>query len=163
PLAQVHVARVELGPGVHDRDDRLALVVLGVGAELAHPGAVAERAQPVPAVPAVAPELLGCPPLGGHVRPQPARILPISSRMFSGSSRLGGRTSRRARPSWASASLTTLTLSAEASAARSSSNARHASQIFIAPSQSPPRSVYSMPTDSLGFTLTRPEVKPRAP
>ncbi len=42
---QVHVARVQLGPGVENGDDRLALVLGGVHPELAHPRPVTEGAQ----------------------------------------------------------------------------------------------------------------------
>ena len=87
----------------------------------------------------------------------------ICWRSESGSSRLGGRTSRPQRPSCASASFTTLTLSADPPAARRSSNGRISSHVSIAPARSPARSAPSMDSDSDGLTLARPEVKPRAP
>src|ERR1700693_5403736 len=99
----------------------------------------------------------------GHLRPQLARMPAISALMSAGSGRLGGRTSARHRPSWARASLTTLTLSAEESAPRSSSNRRTDSQIFIAAPKSLPRSASSMARARAGLTLARPEVKPCAP
>ena len=85
-------------------------------AELAHPGPVAERPQArraLAAEPAVAAQFFR---LLRHARPQPVRMARISSLTSAGRGRLGGRTSARHRPSWASASLTTLTLSALASA-----------------------------------------------
>src|SRR5262245_7885194 len=71
PLAQVHVARVQLGPGVQDGDERLAQVLLVLDAELAHPRPVAEGPQPrgaLAAEPAVAAQVFRL--LRGHVRPQ---------------------------------------------------------------------------------------------
>ena len=59
--------------------------------------------------------------------------------------------------------MTTLTLSAEESAARSSSKARQSSQAFMAPAVSPPRSDSSIDSASAGATFTSPEVNPRAP
>ena len=75
----------------------------------------------------------------------------------------GGRTAREARPSCDRASFTTVTLSAEASSARSSSKARTDSQCRIAASKSLSRSARSKACDSFGTTLTRPEVNPLAP
>ena len=87
----------------------------------------------------------------------------ISSLMAAGRGRLGGRTSARARPSWARASLTTLTLSAEESARRSSSNLRTVSQTFMAAPKSSARSASNMASARPGATFARPEVNPRAP
>ena len=78
-LAQVHVARVQLGPGVQDGDERLAEVLLGLDAELAHPGPVAELPQPRrprPAEPAEAAQVLR---LSFTPVSQVARIRAISS------------------------------------------------------------------------------------
>src|SRR5450755_4182293 len=182
------MARVHLRPRVEDRDDRLAEVLLGGDAELAHPRAVAEGPQarhPLAAEPAVTAELFGCLPFGclpfggtGHGRvplPAPAalpvsfaanglqdrRISPTATRSESGKTRLGGRTSRPHRSSWARASFTTLTLSAEPPAARRSSNGRISSHTSIAPGWSPVRSAPSRDSDRAGMTLARPEVNPR--
>ena len=95
--------------------------------------------------------------------PHALRMAVTCARTSPGKGRLGGRTSERHRPSWASASLTTLTLSAEESAARRSSNGRTDSHTFIATLKSPARSASSMAMDSAGATLTSPEVKPWAP
>ncbi len=59
--------------------------------------------------------------------------------------------------------MTTLTLSAEESAPRSSSNGLIASQVVIAAVMSPRRSAASMASGIAGATLTRPEVNPWAP
>ena len=75
--------------------------------------------------------------------------------MSAGRGRLGGRTSARHRPSWARASLTTLTLSALASASRSSSNRRTLSQAFIAAGKSLARSAASMESASAGADVSQ--------
>src|SRR5919205_3052600 len=115
----MHMTRIDVGPGVQDGDDGLAQVLLGQIAELAGPGPVAEGAQPVGAVPLVASELFRL----LHTA-HPAAMAATSARFSSGSALLGGRTSRRHRPREARASLTTVTLSAEPFAARSSSKRR---------------------------------------
>src|ERR1035438_7624487 len=171
PLPQVHMAGGDVGPGVEDGEEGLAAVLFGAEAELTQPGAMAERAQPLAAEPPVAAQFLG---LFRHGRTPAASAIPACSphalrmavtcaRTSPGRGRLGGRTSERHRPSWASASLTTLTLSAEESAARRSSNGRTDSHTFIATLKSPARSASSMAMDSAGATLTSPEVKPWAP
>ena len=58
PLAEVRVARVDLGPGVEHADDRLAHEVLLGEAELHHPRAVAEAAEVVGREPAGAAQLV---------------------------------------------------------------------------------------------------------
>src|SRR6185312_557521 len=58
PLAQVHVAGVELVPGVDDPDDGFAHVLLGGYPQLAGPRPMAEGPQSVGAVPLVAAQLL---------------------------------------------------------------------------------------------------------
>src|SRR5262245_28159320 len=58
-LAEVAVARVDVAPGVDDRDHRLAGVVRPRIAHLRSARPVAERAQVVDAVPAVAAQFLG--------------------------------------------------------------------------------------------------------
>src|SRR6202012_1109414 len=152
PFAQVHVAAVHLRPGVEDGDDRLAQVFLGFDAELLHPRPVTEHPlarRPVAAEPVVAAQFLRGP---GHERApsrsQDRRISVTASRVSLGSTRRGGPTSRPHRPSWASASLTTLTLSADPPAARRSSNGRISSQVSIAPAPSPVRSAPSRDSDS---------------
>ena len=59
PLLEVHVAGVEVGPGVEDADDRLAHVVGGAVAHLHDARAVAEAAEVVGCEPAGGAELLG--------------------------------------------------------------------------------------------------------
>ena len=59
--------------------------------------------------------------------------------------------------------MTTLTLSADESAPRSSSNGLIASQMVIAAAKSPRRNASSIAAGIAGATLTRPEVKPLAP
>ncbi len=134
-VAQVDVAGVDVRPGVEDRDDRLAEVLLGQVAELPGAGPVAEGAQS----PAIRCRTTGgCCSSGvrglfvGSHHPalqrwrRPRRGRPRAATL------LGGRTSRRHRPSEARASLTTVTLLAELSAARSSSKRRICSQTFMA-------------------------------
>src|SRR5581483_12154223 len=55
---------VDLAPGVDDADHRLAGPILGVVADLAQPGAVAERAHVGHAEPAVAAKIFGA--FAGH-------------------------------------------------------------------------------------------------
>jgi len=65
--AEVGMARVDVAPGVDDRDHGLARVVGAVVAHLRGARAMAERPQVVDAVPAVAAQLLRfLLPLGGH-------------------------------------------------------------------------------------------------
>src|SRR5262249_33984910 len=70
PLTQMHVARIQLRPGVEDGDHRLALVLGRADAKLAQPGPVAERAQAVPGEPSGRPRRLR----GPHATPQRARM-----------------------------------------------------------------------------------------
>jgi hypothetical protein len=58
-LLEVRVARIDIAPRIDDRDDRLARVVASVKAHLRGARTVAERAQILHAVPAVAAKLLG--------------------------------------------------------------------------------------------------------
>ena len=55
---QMHVAGIDLAPGIDDADDRLAAPILGVIADLTQPRAVAERTQVIDAEPAVAAQVL---------------------------------------------------------------------------------------------------------
>ena len=57
--AQMRVAGIDLAPGVDDADDRLAVPILGVVADLAQPRAVAERAHVADAEPAMAAQIFG--------------------------------------------------------------------------------------------------------
>src|SRR3954451_11538996 len=123
----MHMTRVDVGPGVEDRDDGLAQVLLGQVTELAGAGPVTEGAQSVGAVPLVASELLR----RLHMA-HPAAMAATSARSSSGSGLLRGRTSRRHRPREARAALTTVTWLAEPFAARSSSKRRICSQTFMA-------------------------------
>lgn len=65
--AEVHVAGVEVAPGVEDADDGFADVVFGTPACLLGSGAMAEGAEFVAAVPAVGAELFWGFAVGGSV------------------------------------------------------------------------------------------------
>ena len=64
-LAEMAMAGIDVAPGVDDGDDRLAAIVLASEAHLRRARAVAERAQVLDPVPAVAAQLAGVP---GHGR-----------------------------------------------------------------------------------------------
>ncbi len=101
-LPQVHVARVQLGPGVQDGDDRLALMLGRGHPVLPHPRPVAERPQAHRAEPARAAQRFRC--LARHRfssprdRPQSARISAIWARTSSGYAVTGRAHVRPAQP-----------------------------------------------------------------
>ena len=91
PLLEVRVAGIDVAPGVEDGDDRLAGVVAAVKAHLRGARAVAEGAEILDAVPAMASEFFGLLAGGGidHLKSEVVIVIGLGPESSAGLIRSG--------------------------------------------------------------------------